>query len=129
METVSMDDLIKRLREPDRYGQTYDDKCEAANEIEQLREEEETSDNVRKRQSDLLRGVANALHGGPLEDGWWSHHDLPELARTLVAENERLRAALGDLYGLVRKQGIDCDLRSRIESLLPSYADVGEGKL
>ena len=33
------------------------------------------------RQGDILRAVANALHGGPLADGWWSHHDLGEMAQ------------------------------------------------
>jgi hypothetical protein len=29
---------------------------------------------------DILHRTANALHGGPLPDGLWSWHDLPELA-------------------------------------------------
>ena len=32
------------------------------------------------RLSDLLEKIANALHGEPLEYGYWSFHDLPELA-------------------------------------------------
>lgn len=35
------------------------------------------------RQSDLLRGTANALHGGPHPRILFSHHDLPELAEQL----------------------------------------------
>lgn len=35
------------------------------------------------RQSDLLRGTANALHGGPHPKILYSHHDLPELAEQL----------------------------------------------
>jgi hypothetical protein len=35
------------------------------------------------RQGDLLTRTANALHGGPLPNGLWSHHDLPELAQQL----------------------------------------------
>ena len=35
--TQNRNTLIEGLREPDRYGQSYDDKCEAADEIERLR--------------------------------------------------------------------------------------------
>jgi hypothetical protein len=34
------------------------------------------------RQSDLLRATADALHGGPMKDGYWSWHDLPTIAKT-----------------------------------------------
>jgi hypothetical protein len=32
---------------------------------------------------EILNRTANALHGGPLEMGMWSWHDLPELAEAL----------------------------------------------
>jgi Zn finger protein HypA/HybF involved in hydrogenase expression len=35
--TDPLSSLVQRLREPDRYGQPYDDKCEAADAIERLR--------------------------------------------------------------------------------------------
>lgn len=50
-------------------------------ELAELRLEEELNFALITKQSDILRVVADALHGGPLQDGWWSHHDLGELAQ------------------------------------------------
>jgi hypothetical protein len=44
------------------------------------------SDALRDRMSEILRGTANALHNGPLENGYWSWHDLPELADGLQSK-------------------------------------------
>lgn len=46
------------------------------------------------RQRAILRGVADALRGPPSPLMTWSHHDLPEIARALHAEVERLRAII-----------------------------------
>ncbi len=35
------------------------------------------------RQSELLHATANALHGGAMPDGYWSWHDLPQLAAAM----------------------------------------------
>ncbi len=47
--------------------------------------EAEEAEKLRERLAQKLNEIANALHGGPLEDGLWSFHDLPELAEELVA--------------------------------------------
>lgn len=47
-----------------------------------------------EKQGNLLRGVAVAIKGEAPPLVLWSHHDLPELAAALRAENARLRAAL-----------------------------------
>jgi hypothetical protein len=38
---------------------------------------------LRERLADILTRTADALHGGPLPDGWWSWHDLPKLVERL----------------------------------------------
>ncbi len=62
--------------------------------VQQLRTEAEEEQAIRARMAELLSGVANALHGGPLENGCWSWHDLPDLAKKLREENEHLDAML-----------------------------------
>lgn len=52
-------------------------------ERDEARVEVEDLARLLEKQSDILRRTANALHGGPLKDGYWSHHDLPELAARL----------------------------------------------
>jgi hypothetical protein len=57
-----------------------------------LAQELEENQQLRDRLSDLLNATANALHGGPKENGLWSFHDLPDLAAALkkrVADLER----------------------------------------
>lgn len=53
-------------------------------------------DIVRMRMSDILHRTANAVHGGPLENGWWSWHDLPELADGLYQAVKRVREKHAD---------------------------------
>ncbi len=40
---------------------------------------------LREKLSKILRATADALHGGPHPNGFWSFHDLPELATKLQA--------------------------------------------
>jgi hypothetical protein len=47
---------------------------------------------LRDRLSDLLHATANALHGGPKENGLWSFHDLPELATKAMKRIAELEA-------------------------------------
>lgn len=57
----------------------------AANKI-RITELEQDLDEVHatlSRTGDILRNTANAIHGGPLKNGFWSHHDLPELVKIL----------------------------------------------
>jgi hypothetical protein len=49
------------------------------------------------RLSDLLEKTANALHGGPLENGYWSFHDLPELATKLKERSLCLEFTIREL--------------------------------
>jgi hypothetical protein len=46
------------------------------------------SDALRDKMTVILRNTADALHGGPLDDGYWSWHDLPELATQLRAKSD-----------------------------------------
>ena len=58
--------------------------------IEELQREEELTMNLVAGQGNILRDVANALHGGPLKNGWWSHHDLSEIALGMRLNCENL---------------------------------------
>jgi hypothetical protein len=60
----------------------------------QMRTELMESEKIRDRMSAILRQVADALHGGPLEDGYWSWHDLPELAAALRTDATTLKDKL-----------------------------------
>ena len=73
-------------------------------EVAELREEMESSDQLSDRQSKLLTGVVNAIRGEPPELQLWSHHDAPELAAGIMAEAAQLREALA---GLIRFGGED----------------------
>jgi len=64
--------------------------------VDQLQVEVEESDQLIRRSADLLNGVANALHRGPLENGLWSWHDLPERAAAERALADQLADALSD---------------------------------
>lgn len=59
---------------------------EAAEEIKRLRAESAEDEALREQMAQILHATAVALHGGPLVNGLWSWHDVPERA-------ERLRAA------------------------------------
>jgi hypothetical protein len=47
---------------------------------------------LNERLSNLLTATANALHGGPKENGLWSFHDLPELATKAMERIAELEA-------------------------------------
>jgi hypothetical protein len=68
--------LLERLRKLSAYGCCL----EAADLIEEMQAEEDLTMKLVARQGDLLRETAEALHGGKLHDGLWSHHDLPDIA-------------------------------------------------
>jgi len=61
-----------------------------------LKESLEDDTALRNRMSDILRRTANALHGGPLDNGYWSWHNLPELAQTLHDELEEMQFLYSD---------------------------------
>lgn len=50
-----------------------------------------------RRQAELLTAAVNLLRGDPPEDTLWSHHDIAELVKGVIAERDRLRAALIEL--------------------------------
>jgi len=56
--------------------------------------EMQESDQLRDRMSLILRQTADALHGGPLADGYWSWHDLPELVDDLQTELIMVRSEM-----------------------------------
>lgn len=66
---------------------------------------------LRDRMSQILRDTANALHGGPLGDGYWSWHDLADLATQLREDyenalivNSELQYDNSNLRALVEEQ-------------------------
>jgi hypothetical protein len=60
------------------------------------------------RLSDLLEKTANALHGEPLENGYWSFHDLPELATKLKERSLCLEFTIRELLKGGEHEG-ECD--------------------
>lgn len=48
--------------------------------LREVEQEEEETFGTLQRTGTLLRDTAVAIHGGPMANGFWSHHDLPELA-------------------------------------------------
>jgi hypothetical protein len=59
-------------------------------ELAELRVEEADTGALVTRQAEILNAVADALHGGPLQDGWWSHHDLADIALKMRAAVDML---------------------------------------
>ena len=49
------------------------------------------------RQAKILTQVVNVLRGPPPDLRHWPHHDLADRAIDAVAENKRLREALGEM--------------------------------
>jgi hypothetical protein len=58
--------------------------------ISKLEADEDETEALRDKMRDILNRTAVALHGGPLEMGQWSWHDLPELAERAVAYKRSL---------------------------------------
>jgi hypothetical protein len=85
-------------------------------ELKELRLEEELNCALINKQGDILRGVANALHGAPLVDGWWSHHDLAEIAA-------QMRAAL---YEIGMNRSDTCPDYVKIALAVLCTTDAGE---
>src|SRR6266403_2441065 len=87
------------------------------------KEEEDNNYRLIQRQGDLLCGVVNALKGEPPEDTLWSHHDAPELAQALRAENDQRKAddaiEFRAMEALVSENDM---LRKRIDSLTTELA-------
>jgi hypothetical protein len=89
-----MDDCAKCDRSvnvPDGYEFNEGDMCWPC--LEQELKDVET---LNRRLAQLLDETANALHGGPMENGMWSFHDLPELA---TKANKRI----ADLENCIRE--------------------------
>lgn len=62
-------------------------------------------DPILTRQGDLLTGVANALNGPPPELTTWSHHDLPEKARAVMAVVDAARVLRREIHSAGRGLG------------------------
>jgi hypothetical protein len=80
--------------------------AQAFAEIEAQEHEEADNCELITSQGVILNAVADALHGGPLKDGWWSHHDLGQIStkmrsavEQLLYRSEQLCAALGLVMG------------------------------
>jgi hypothetical protein len=52
---------------------------------------------LRERLSAILDATANALHGGPMKNGLWSFHDLPELALEAMNRIAKLEDCIREL--------------------------------
>lgn len=65
--------------------------------IAELDQEVQECNERTDRMASILSKTANALHGGPLETGLWSWHDLPELATKQRAALENLRRLISSL--------------------------------
>lgn len=83
-----------------------------ARRIRHLEDELREETDLRERLGKILEDTANALHGGPLENGWWSFHDLPELSATMKRQLDQIakdyvdsRAAEG--YAMERLQAAE----------------------
>jgi hypothetical protein len=88
---------IERLRaEVESRGEQIcslvDRKAVLRDEVERLRGEVAEYDPLLTRQGDLLTRAANALRGDPPPLMSWSHHDVPELARTLADHMAKVKA-------------------------------------
>lgn len=59
--------------------------------IRQLEQDNDEQDQLRERLATILENTANALHGRPHKNGFWSWHDLAERATRLRAERDRLK--------------------------------------
>ena len=82
-------------------------------EVERLRNEEQECEWLRYKMADILHRTADALHGGPLKNGLWSWHDLPERAA-----NER---ALADqLVDAVMSESVE-DAVQKTDAALAAY--------
>lgn len=85
---------------------------------------------LNERLGDLLTQTANALHGGPLENGMWSFHDLPELATELRTKLELAKTEVKAILDMipnavhVREGGGDEDI---FASLSVSVANLQRG--
>jgi len=72
-----------------------------------LEEEEVSLHALCVQQAKILTGVANALRGDPPDLHHWSHHDLAERARDVVAENKRLREIIDALVEYAEELLVD----------------------
>jgi hypothetical protein len=74
----------KTVHIPDGYEFNEGDMCWSC-----MKEDLDEEQALRERLGDILHRTANALHGGPKENGLWSFHDLPELAMALKEQADR----------------------------------------
>lgn len=107
---------------------------QAARTLEWLAEEDQSSHELILRQSKLLRNTAEALRGTPPPNVSWSHHDLPELARELRAERDRLHefarfVIRGVESGTVKSKPIITDDPNAAQLEMKSLAQVAREAL
>ena len=72
---------------PDGYEFGEDDLC-----LSCLHQELEDEQKITSIMGKILHNTANALHGGPKENGLWSFHDLAELAAELKSKLDKMEA-------------------------------------
>jgi len=94
------------------------------------REAAAEGDQLREKLVDLLSGVALAVHGGPLENGLWSFHDLPELVAQQRKALQQVMQVLGpdapkaDEFGL-DQHGAMSGMAAEIENALAAVRTAG----
>lgn len=91
--------------------------------LKEAETEAEVNHKLIVRQSDLLTRAVNAIKGEPPELAKWSHHDVPELTREVVAQLEASRAQCGE-DGQLPLQPI-IDSRFRANSVVQFLLDNG----
>lgn len=82
---------------PDGYEFEEGDMCMSC-----TKQELDSSWKLVDRLGKLLHDTANVLHGGPMENGLWSYHDIPELTAKLKESLERK-----EYYDAMRSREID----------------------
>jgi hypothetical protein len=79
------------------------------NELREEREESEHMNRLIHRQGELLTSAVNILHGGQMENGFWSHHDIAELTQQVMDRNRDLEIRLAACEAL--RQHLEANLR------------------
>ncbi len=92
--------------------------CDFKARVAELQEEIEEYSLLQNKLSKLLTDTANALHGGPKENGLWSWHDLAQLVEQMKLENKLLTEKSIDLEKTVN------GLKAEIENLQIQLAEV-----
>jgi hypothetical protein len=97
-------------------------------ELAELKAESKATSLTQDRMKTILDATANALHGGELETGLWSWHDLPLLAKNmregLGAMISAHRSALQIGFDRITALGGNCDHPSKMIGSDPAIREA-----